>query len=66
MADGALQITYDGKPLYWFAKDKAAGDVKGNVHDKWGKWSTVVTVKSSSGSSGGTGTTDAGTGGTAF
>jgi predicted lipoprotein with Yx(FWY)xxD motif len=65
-AAGALQVTYDGKPLYWFVKDKAPGDVKGNVTDKWGKWATVVTAKSTSGSNGGTGTTNAGTGGTAF
>jgi predicted lipoprotein with Yx(FWY)xxD motif len=66
LADGSLQITYDAKPLYWFAKDKAPSEVKGNVTDKWGKWATVVTAKSSSGSKGGTGTTNAGTGGTAF
>ena len=61
-ADGALQITYDGKPLYWFSKDKAAGQVKGNITDKWGKWAAVVTKKSSSGSGGST----PGTGGNAF
>jgi predicted lipoprotein with Yx(FWY)xxD motif len=47
-ADGGMQITYAGKPLYWFAKDKAPGQVHGNVTDKWGKWATVVTVKSGS------------------
>lgn len=45
-AGGALQVTYSGKALYWFFKDKAPGQVKGNVKDKWGKWHTVVTVKS--------------------
>jgi predicted lipoprotein with Yx(FWY)xxD motif len=59
---GALQVTYAGKALYWFSKDKAAGQVHGNLTDKWGKWSTVVTKKSSSGS----GDSNAGTGGTAF
>ena len=49
-AKGALQITYSGKRLYWFVKDKAPGQVHGNVKDKWGKWSTVVTVTSTSGS----------------
>ena len=47
-ADGAMQITYAGKPLYWFAKDKAPGQVHGNVTDKWGKWATVVTAKTGS------------------
>ena len=41
-AQGARQVTYSGKRLYWFVKDTAAGAVKGNVKDKWGKWSTVT------------------------
>lgn len=64
-ADGALQVTYGGKPLYWFSKDKTAGQVHGNVSDKWGKWSTVTASgKSSPGA--GSDKTNAGTGGTAF
>jgi predicted lipoprotein with Yx(FWY)xxD motif len=43
---GALQVTYAGKPLYWFFKDHP-GQVKGNIKDKWGSWSVVVTAKSS-------------------
>jgi len=62
-AGGALQVTYSGKALYWFSKDKAPGQVHGNVNDKWGKWSTVVTVKSSSGKKS---KPNAGTGGTSF
>jgi predicted lipoprotein with Yx(FWY)xxD motif len=42
--DGTMQVTYNGKALYWFFKDKAPGQVKGNVTDKWGKWLAVVTV----------------------
>jgi predicted lipoprotein with Yx(FWY)xxD motif len=67
---GGLQVTYAGKPLYWYAGDKAPGQVKGNLTDKWGKWSTVVTA--SPAGSGSTPTTsrsggsNAGTGGTSF
>ena len=61
----ATQITYGGKPLFWCTKDKAPGDVKGNVSDKFGKWTAVVTAKASSGG-GSTSTTNAGTGGAAF
>ena len=39
---GRRQITYAGRPLYWFVKDTAAGQVKGNVSDTWGRWSVVV------------------------
>jgi predicted lipoprotein with Yx(FWY)xxD motif len=63
-ASGATQITYGGKPLFWCTKDKAPGDVKGNVSDKFGKWSAVVVAKASGGGS--TSTTNAGTGGAAF
>src|SRR5690242_5929023 len=40
-AKGARQITFAGKRLYWSAKYKAAGQVHGNVTNKWGTWSTV-------------------------
>jgi predicted lipoprotein with Yx(FWY)xxD motif len=68
---GGLQVTYAGKPLYWYAGDKAPGQVKGNLTDKWGKWSAVV-ITAPAGSSGTTSTTsgsgggNAGTGGTSF
>jgi predicted lipoprotein with Yx(FWY)xxD motif len=66
-AGGVLQVTYSGKPLYWFSGDTAAGQVHGNVTDTWGKWSAVVTAKprkssSSSGSSG----SSSGSGGAGF
>ncbi len=62
---GLRQVTYNGKALYWFYKDKAPGQVKGNATDKWGKWSVVVTVKPP-GSGTTTTTGNPGTGGTAF
>jgi predicted lipoprotein with Yx(FWY)xxD motif len=42
---GGVQVTYGGKPLFWFFMDKSAGQVKGNVTDTWGKWTDVVLVK---------------------
>jgi predicted lipoprotein with Yx(FWY)xxD motif len=34
--DGTLQVAYNGKPLYTFASDKAAGDTTGQgVNDVW-------------------------------
>ena len=44
---GGLQVTYGGKALFWFFEDKAAGQVKGNVTDTWGKWSAVVVKRTS-------------------
>jgi predicted lipoprotein with Yx(FWY)xxD motif len=40
--DGKLQVTYHGHPLYFFAADKKAGDIKGQgfVHFG-GTWWTV-------------------------
>lgn len=42
--DGALQVTYAGKALYWFYEDNGPGQVNGNVRDKWGTWAVVVTA----------------------
>ena len=68
--NGAVQVTYGGKPLYFFVGDTAAGQVNGVVTDTWGKWTAVVTKKSASSSSGssnsGTGNSSAGGGGAAF
>jgi predicted lipoprotein with Yx(FWY)xxD motif len=63
---GVRQVTYGGKPLYYFVKDTAPGQVNGNLTDEWGKWSVVVTVKPAHASSGGTPTTSAGSGGVSF
>src|SRR5450755_4829580 len=38
-ADGTMQATYDGHPLYLFAGDKAAGQVNGNgINTSGGLW----------------------------
>jgi predicted lipoprotein with Yx(FWY)xxD motif len=35
-ADGSMQVSYNGKPLYYFAKDTKAGDTNGQgVAGKW-------------------------------
>jgi len=67
-AAGKWQVTYAGKPLFWFYHDVAAGQVKGNnVKDTWGVWTIVVTVKpASTGKPPVTTTTSPGTGGVSF
>jgi predicted lipoprotein with Yx(FWY)xxD motif len=47
---GVRQVTYGGKPLYYFSGDAKPGDVKGNVDDTWGKWSSIVLSSKGSGS----------------
>ena len=37
--DGSHQITYNGKPLYFYSQDKNPGDIKGQGIDK--AWSVV-------------------------
>ena len=69
--NGVVQVTYGGKPLYFFVGDTKAGQVHGNVTDTWGKWTAVVTKKSansssSSSSNSGSGNSSAGGGGAAF
>jgi hypothetical protein len=64
-SNGGLQVTYAGKALFWFFKDKAPGQVNGNnVKDQWGTWTVVTTVKPKS--SGGTTTTSPSSGGVSF
>jgi predicted lipoprotein with Yx(FWY)xxD motif len=68
-AGGIRQVTYGGKPLYWFVGDTGPGQVNGNITDAWGKWSAVVTAKatgSSSGSGSGSGGSNSGSGGAGF
>jgi predicted lipoprotein with Yx(FWY)xxD motif len=71
---GARQVTYNGKPVYWFVGD-SVGTVKGNLTDSFGKWTAVVVAKpkgtssgsnSGSGSSSSSGGSNAGGGGVNF
>src|ERR1700689_2757549 len=69
--NGVVQVTYGGKPLYFFVGDTKAGQAHGNLTDTWGKWTAVVTKKSansssSSSSNSGSGNSSAGGGGAAF
>jgi predicted lipoprotein with Yx(FWY)xxD motif len=59
---GVRQVTYSGKPLYYYVGDTATGQVHGILSDTWGSWSAFVTVKSANS----TGTTAPSTGGVAF
>jgi predicted lipoprotein with Yx(FWY)xxD motif len=62
-----LQVTYGGKPLYFFSEDSGPGKVTGNkLKDQWGVWSIVVTVKPKAGSGGSTTTTVPSGGGVSF
>jgi predicted lipoprotein with Yx(FWY)xxD motif len=64
---GVRQVTYGGKPLYFFVGDTAAGQAKGNVTDTWGTWTAVTTSKAASSSGGGGSTpSTAKTGGAGF
>jgi predicted lipoprotein with Yx(FWY)xxD motif len=41
-ADGAVQVTYNGHPLYYFVGDKQTGDAKGeNLHAFGADWYVV-------------------------
>lgn len=59
-AGGVLQVTYGGKPLYYFAGDTKPGQVKGDVTDTWGKWYPIVLSSKATGTGGATTTTISG------
>ncbi len=63
-AGGVRQVTYGGKPLYFFVGDTGPRQVHGNVSDAWGTW-TAAKSSSSGGGSSSTSST-ASSGGTAF
>lgn len=50
-SDGKMQVTLDGKPLYYYSQDNNAGDINGN--GVGGKWSVVMISSSTAPSSGG-------------
>ncbi|MDQ3511828.1 MAG: hypothetical protein M3414_09160 [Pseudomonadota bacterium] len=40
--DGITQMTYNGHPLYHYARDQGSGDSSGHhVQDEWGEWYLV-------------------------
>ena len=43
-SNGAHQVTYNGKPVYWFVGD-SVGTVKGDITDQFGTWTAVVVAK---------------------
>lgn len=37
--DGTAQMTYNGYPLYYYARDQGSGDTSGHhLQDEWGEW----------------------------
>ena len=70
-ADGSVQVTYNGHPLYYFVADKKAGQTAGQGSDEFGaKWwevdasgSAIKTAASSSSSSSSSSTSSSGGGG---
>jgi predicted lipoprotein with Yx(FWY)xxD motif len=64
---GARQVTYSGKPVFWFSLDKKH-QVTGNITDQWGKWLAVTVGKAPSTTSSGSGSggSNAGSGGVSF
>lgn len=61
---GALQVTYAGSPLFWFAAETSTGQARGTVTDKWGTWSAVAGAASGTPATGESATDGAATGGT--
>jgi predicted lipoprotein with Yx(FWY)xxD motif len=64
--DGTIQVTYDGHPLYTYAGDSAAGQVKGNgLNVSGGLWweMTVSGAKPATSTSSNTGSNTGGGGG---
>lgn len=61
-----LQVTYEGHLLYWYYRDTAPGQVKGDLTDTWGKWSPVFLSKSHPDAGSTSGSSTAGSGGVSF
>jgi predicted lipoprotein with Yx(FWY)xxD motif len=66
-SDGSTQVTYAGHPLYYFAEDQAAGDMKGQgLNSFGGHWTAVTPAGTAFGASSGGSTSTPTSGGYSY